>query len=516
MSDSQRSLTQRPPHGRIQDEEQGVKTETTATSPERPAPTPSGQDSGRLGDTGRIYRMKDRFLRTGKPRVGTLASIKAVCFSSWLNILLVFIPIAWAAHFSNAAQAHEIEEDPEHRSPTWPYPLTFVMCFLAIIPLEKLFDYGGEQMAFYLGPDFGDLLTVTLNNAVEATLAIILLKKCDLKLLQSTVIGVVLLHLLLIPGVAFITGGARIIEQELHPHLSQLNHTLLTIGVMTLLLPAAFFAAMDRQFSTSATPAVAFVTDENRAIFLHMSRGLAIILLTVYICSRIYLHNPPGEGNSLAEHKLAPEALKNKAILLESEDPEISQWVAIGMLIIAIGLMAATAEWLVDSIEFVREEGNISVEWFGLILLPLVSFSADGCVAIIFFIHSAYRMIRGRAAPPGTLAHARPIDLSIQFTLFWLPFFVLLGWWTDKPLSLLFDMFEVALVISSCFIVNYVTADSKTNWLEGYAMLAFYVMIALCSWFYTGQKEMDLMLACESITAAIAAGVAGSENPLAE
>jgi Ca2+:H+ antiporter len=65
--------------------------------------------------------------------------------SSGLNILLVFIPIAWAAHFSNAAQAHEIEEDPEHRSPTWPYPLTFVMCFLAIIPLEKLFDYGNRS-----------------------------------------------------------------------------------------------------------------------------------------------------------------------------------------------------------------------------------------------------------------------------------------------------------------------------------------------------------------------------------
>jgi hypothetical protein len=42
--------------------------------------------------------------------------------------------------------------------------------------------------------------------------------------------GVVLLHLLFIPGVAFLTGGARIWEQNLHPHPTQLNHTLLTIG----------------------------------------------------------------------------------------------------------------------------------------------------------------------------------------------------------------------------------------------------------------------------------------------
>lgn len=42
--------------------------------------------------------------------------------------------------------------------------------------------------------------------------------------------GVVILHLLLIPGTAFVTGGARIIQQDLHPHLTQLNHSLLTIG----------------------------------------------------------------------------------------------------------------------------------------------------------------------------------------------------------------------------------------------------------------------------------------------
>jgi hypothetical protein len=42
--------------------------------------------------------------------------------------------------------------------------------------------------------------------------------------------GVIILHLLLIPGAAFITGGARIWEQELHPHLTQLNQSLLTIG----------------------------------------------------------------------------------------------------------------------------------------------------------------------------------------------------------------------------------------------------------------------------------------------
>ena len=74
---------------------------------------------------------------------------------------------------------------------------------------------------------------------------------------------------------------------------------------------------------------------------------------------------------------------------------------------------------------------------------------------------------------------------------------VLLGWWIGKPMHLLFgacvracsgslvesaltcipDYFEVALLLGSCFLVNYITADAKTNWVEGLIMISFYVMI---------------------------------------
>jgi len=38
-------------------------------------------------------------------------------------------------------------------------------------------------------------------------------------------------------------------------------------------------------------------------------------------------------------------------------------------------------------------------------------------------------------------------------------------------------MFEITILVGACFIVNYVTADAKTNWAEGMMMVAFYVMI---------------------------------------
>lgn len=39
------------------------------------------------------------------------------------------------------------------------------------------------------------------------------------------------------------------------------------------------------------------------------------------------------------------------------------------------------------------------------------------------------------------------------------------------------DSFEVSILLGACFIVNYVTADAKTNWAEGFAMVSFYIMI---------------------------------------
>lgn len=95
---------------------------------------------------------------------------------------------------------------------------------------------------------------------------------------------------------------------------------------------------------------------------------------------------------------------------------------------------------LVDSIDTVREHSSITEEWFGIVLLPIVSFSADGTIAFGYFIHRSicHVLKLKRPAPPSSLAEAKAIDMSIQFLLLWMPVVVLLGWWLKKPLNLLF------------------------------------------------------------------------------
>ncbi len=203
-------------------------------------------------------------------------------------------------------------------------------------------------------------------------------------------------------------------------------------SVLTILIPTAFFAALD-----NGVTADGLVSDETRSMFLQMSHGLAVILLLVYIMSRIFLHNPPGDGNALQPAPGAPVEIHLEEARLLEERPKVTSGFCLLLLLATIAVLAVTAEMLVESIEHVREDGNIQEEWFGLILLPIVSFSADGVVAILYFVRAALFLA---PEPPATLAKARAIDLSVQFTLFWMPFLVLLGWWLGKPLILLFGM----------------------------------------------------------------------------
>jgi len=106
---------------------------------------------------------------------------------------------------------------------------------------------------------------------------------------------------------------------------------------------------------------------------------------------------------------------------------------------------------LVDSIESIKVHTSINQEWFGIVLLPIVSFSADGAIALGYFIKRAvsHFLKLKKPEPPTTLAKAEAIDLSIQFLLFWTPFITLLGWCMNKSFDLLFGGWHLLLDAAS-------------------------------------------------------------------
>ncbi|QRV98521.1 Sodium/calcium exchanger protein [Ceratobasidium sp. AG-Ba] len=523
----------------------------------------------------------------GRPVPGIWDSCVAIATSSWLNVLLVNVPLAWTAALMKLNPL-----------------LVFGLSFLAIVPLEKMSEFAGNQFALYCGETLGDFVKITLANVVEVNLAMFLLFECQLRLVQSTVIGK--RHTIACPfrpRHLLLTGGARVLEQRLKPVHTQLNASLLFLGVVTLLVPVAFFSAYpnpthlavantnrtsspnvlasghtshsarailplppalhfvpdpisppnhkslglrdhkrreaalaidqdanlestdgvrernperaDEEYMLESARTVA-VSDDTRQAVETFSRGYAVMLMIIYILSRVYLHRHPlnddlrlnrqSDIECYEPEKAIPTDTRKRKLRLVGPGPVIV------LLIVVVGLIAVTAEFLVESIEHVQQVNRLSSEWFGLILLPLLSYSADGLVTAVYCCRKAWRR-RSLASPqyaqppgqndgleePDELAEGRSIDLSIQFLLFWLPLLVIIAWITRKPLTLLFDVFEVASAIGACLLVNYATQDGKTNWVEGIILVVFYVMIALAAWFYNGQLAVFELLQCQSI-----------------
>jgi Ca2+:H+ antiporter len=65
-----------------------------------------------------------------------------------------------------------------------------------------------------------------------------------------------------------------------------------------------------------------------------------------YVCSRFYLHDPPGEDNLFMPHpEIPPEALRKERELAEAK-PEVNPWACITLLAITVALVGVTAEFV--------------------------------------------------------------------------------------------------------------------------------------------------------------------------
>ncbi|TXT07157.1 hypothetical protein VHUM_03327 [Vanrija humicola] len=287
-----------------------------------------------------------------------------------------------------------------------------------------------------LGQTLGGLLNATLGNAVELIVAILALIKCELTVVQSSLVGSILSNLLLVLGMCFFAGGVRFAEQSMKVTAGQLNSSLLLIAVIAVLVPSAF------HFSVKVTPSgdgVALTSKEEANDILSMSHGVAILLLILY-CSyllfQMYTH-----ANLLEEEEE------------EEEVPQMNMVTTLISMVIITVIIGVTAEFLVSSINGLTEaHPSLSQEWVGLILLPIVGNAAEHFTAVSVAVKDKL-----------DLSISVAVGSSIQIALFVIPVIQLLAWTLNKPLSLLFDPFESLVLFFSVIIVNQTLADGRSK-----------------------------------------------------
>lgn len=100
-------------------------------------------DSLERSDTGKSKKRK-------QPNITAWGMFKATVFGSWVNVLLVAVPVGIAI---GAAGLNGIA--------------MFVVNFIAIIPLAAMLSFATEEVAMYVGETLGGLLNATFGNATE-------------------------------------------------------------------------------------------------------------------------------------------------------------------------------------------------------------------------------------------------------------------------------------------------------------------------------------------------------------
>ncbi|KAI1799138.1 calcium/proton exchanger [Daldinia bambusicola] len=228
--------------------------------------------------------------------VETYHELKKVILHSWINLFLVFVPVGIA-----------IANIPNKNSGA-----TFGVNAVAIIPLAGLLSHATESVARKMGDTVGALLNVTFGNAVELIIFIALVKG-EIRIVQASLLGSILANLLLILGMAFFLGGLRFREQIYNSTVTQMSACLLSLSVISLMLPTAFHASFrDKEEADNES--------------LKISHGVSVILLLVYVIYLLFqLKSHAYMYESTPQHIIDEEATPGPAAAwLESSDSDSS------------------------------------------------------------------------------------------------------------------------------------------------------------------------------------------------
>ncbi|KAK0496466.1 calcium/proton exchanger [Armillaria luteobubalina] len=386
-----------------------------------------------------------------------LNSYKSFLLSSYLNILLLFVPLSAAAHYED-----------------WDAGFRFSFSTIAIVPLFKLLGQSTEQISFRLGQIPAGLLNVLFGNP-EFIVGVAALLRDELDLVQSAMLGCILYNILLMLGCSFCASGLRYTESNFQVTASQNSGSLITLVSIAFVIPAIYhYIKLDGgglhvlDYNDHQSPVISCMNDTdvaNPALLrglLIISRGTAVMLLLVYI---LYLFF------ELKSHHYLFTAIEDDD--LELEPAGMSTISACTAFLVMTIVTFFSADHLVASVGEFTKEYHVPRSLIGLVIIPIT-------MNIVDHIITVWIAMRGHMEPVVGIC----IGNSINIGTFILPFLVLLGWLSNHQLVLLFGNFETISLHMSVLLVNQIIHDGKSNYLEGFMLITLYSLIVLTLWVF--------------------------------
>ncbi len=369
--------------------------------------------------------------------------------TSWLkpslNWLLIFVPIACALRFVPSLDNKTA---------------LFIVACIAIVPLAGWMGKGTEHLAEHLGPGAGGLLSATFGNAAEMIIALFALSKGLEGVVKASITGSILGNLLLVFGLSLLVGGLKHKKQKFNRTASSLSATALTLGAAALLVPTIF-----HEVAARVPVAQGGWTPEKEQT---LSLAIAVVLIITYIFTLIF---------SLVTHKDllnrdAAHAHGDIGKELEDSGEHWSKGRAITVLLIATGFVVLIAEFLVGAVEEAGKTLGLTEVFVGVIVVAIIGNAAENSSAILMALRNKMDLSLGIS-----------MGSSLQIALFVAPVLVFASYLFGTPMNLEFTIPEVFAVLIAILIVQQISQDGESNWIEGVQLLSVYAVLAILFYF---------------------------------
>jgi Ca2+:H+ antiporter len=330
-----------------------------------------------------------------------------------------------------------------------PIPV-FATAILAIAALAEYVRRATEDLAELAGPGLGGLIAVTLGNVAEVILAVFVLMQGANDVVKGQIIGAILGNGLLALGLAIVVGSWGREKVTFHRRRGGLLSSLLILAMIALSVPALF------EFSERGN-----LNAENAAeISESLSIVVSAILILVYLGALFY---------TLYTHRDVFATARKPGTL------HWSGWVAATILAAATVGISLESELVSEVIEPTAKTLGISTFFFGVIVLAIVTNTADYFAALSF-------ARRGDMA----LVLSFTIGSSIQVALVMAPLLVFISLLIGHPMTLVFrNPMEIVAIAAAAFIVNTIARNGEATWFEGAMLLSVYAILGTAFFFLT-------------------------------
>jgi Ca2+:H+ antiporter len=298
------------------------------------------------------------------------------------------------------------------------------------------------------------LLNATFGNAAELIIAGIALSKGLINVVKASITGSIIGNVLLVLGLSILFGGTKYKEQRFNRTAARTSVISLSLAAIGLIIPTVFHLAAD------SSPGGWSPLVEQK-----LSLAIAVVLFLTYFCMLSF---------SLRTHKHFFQGVHAHA---DESGEQWSRGKAITILLISTAVVALLSEFLVGTIENVRDSVGLTEVFVGVIVVAIVGNAAEHSSAILMAMKNKMDLSVGIA-----------IGSSLQIALFVAPVLIFLSYFFGRPMNLEFTMPEVVAVVASVYILFQISGDGETNWIEGIQLLSVYVILGIL-FFYLPEPQ---------------------------